>query len=175
MRNRTQYHTSGLTPFNTQQIYNAPLQQQNINSSPHVTHEHKLTDKLLQSLENINKKLDCMTLQQNSMYSSKQTFTAPFPQNPQLPLFSPYRPRPAQQTQNLHNQYSTSPLHSAAGRSQFQNNRFTFHTSLFCWYHTTFGPRAVKCSPGCTFMQQFHSQSLNYQAGATSKAPQLPQ
>ena len=41
----------------------------------------------------------------------------------------------------------------------------------FCWYHNTFGPRAIKCSLGCTFSQQTKSKPLNYQGGVSNLAP----
>ena len=82
---------------------------------------------------------------------------------------SPYRhPAHSPRTDKL---YAQTPATTGQNYPRHPN-AITSGSTEFCWYRNTFGPRAIKCSPGCTFLQRTsQSKSLNYQGGASNSAP----
>ena len=165
--NRNQYSIDRAISSHSQQ--NKTATEHNIHSSGYMTQDHKITDELVKTLQNLNSKLDHVVEQQHHLFRhSNEPYTVPSQYH--ATASSPYR-HPAH-SPHIDKFYAQTPATSGHNHPRHPST-ITSGPTEFCWYHNTFGPRAIKCSPGCTFSQQTTSQSkpLNYQGGASNLAP----
>ena len=157
--------------------YTRDLVQHDVSSSTSVAPSPTvpLSNDVMQALSAIQDKLNAITsLNVHTNIPSTQT---PLPQHtyrsfpPSFPSHAtqPRLPSPSITTFCNSSQVTTRPsIHN-------------IRNSDMCWYHTKFGPHALRCSPGCKFYassQHPHSNTtysrpLNSRGGAPPRAPQV--